>query len=119
MSPVESGWPSLFASFSLPGPDRVAARLDEVGRMSREALVKGWRFVGAAHVGAITALAPTHGQDVSRRRAQLMADHRILTSASLQWRAPGELTQPLLRVSPHVDCTREDLVRLSAALGED
>jgi pyridoxal 5-phosphate dependent beta-lyase len=107
--------------FLAAGPDRVAAHLDEVGRMSREALmgVKGWRLVGAGHVGAITALAPTDGQDVSSRRARLMADHRILISASPPWRTPGELTQPLLRVSPHVDCTREDLVRLSAALAED
>jgi len=103
------------------GPDRVAARLDLVGELCRELLagVDGWRFVTAAPAGAITGMVPTNGQDVWSTRARLIADHGIVTSAVLLWRAPGELTQPALRVSPHVDCTSEDIRRLAGALAED
>ena len=31
-------------------------------------------------------------------------------------RAPRDMTEPLLRISPHVDCTPEDLARLRQAL---
>jgi pyridoxal 5-phosphate dependent beta-lyase len=61
-------------------------------------------------------MVPTRGQDVSSTRARLIADHGIVISAVLPWRVPGELTQPVLRVSPHVDCTSEELQQLVKAL---
>lgn len=40
----------------------------------------------------------------------------IVTTAASTLRAPRDMTEPLLRVSPHVDCTAEDLDRLRQAL---
>jgi len=39
-----------------------------------------------------------------------------VTTAGQVTRAPRELTDPLLRISPHVDCTPEDLALLRRAL---
>lgn len=107
--------------FLTAGPDRVAARLDEVGTMSRDLLgaTGGWQVVAAAPEGAITTLTPTRGQDVWSTRARLIDDHRIVTSAVPPERAPGDLGHPVLRVSPHVDCTPDDLRRLALALADD
>jgi pyridoxal 5-phosphate dependent beta-lyase len=63
---------------------------------------------------------PVAGQDVLRTRARLLEDHDILTSVCLPWRAPQEMTAevgPLLRLSPHVDLTADDLERACRALG--
>lgn len=101
------------------GPAAVWQRLDEIGRLTRETLADlgRWQVVEtAAGSGAITALRPTDGQDVAGVRAALLAEHGILTTASLPARAPREMTTPLLRISPHVDCTPEQLVALRAAL---
>jgi selenocysteine lyase/cysteine desulfurase len=49
-------------------------------------------------------------------RARLLGEHAILTTAGAVTRAPREMTEPLLRISPHVDCTPEDLARLRDAL---
>jgi hercynylcysteine S-oxide lyase len=49
-------------------------------------------------------------------RYRLLARHGIVTTGCLPYRAPREMPQPLLRISPHVDCTTEDLVRLRWAL---
>ncbi len=65
---------------------------------------------------AITALCPLAGQDMRETRARLIAEHGIVTTAAAVARAPREMTVPLLRVSPHVDCTVADLNRLAAAL---
>jgi pyridoxal 5-phosphate dependent beta-lyase len=46
----------------------------------------------------------------------LLADHGIVTTAGSVLRAPRDMTEPLLRISPHVDCTPEALNRLRAAL---
>jgi pyridoxal 5-phosphate dependent beta-lyase len=100
-------------------PARVIARLAEVGRQTREALrdVAGWAVVGPAEAGsAITALRATAGQDVRAARARLIAEHGIVTTAALPARAPADMREPLLRVSPHVDCTPGDLERLARAL---
>jgi selenocysteine lyase/cysteine desulfurase len=40
----------------------------------------------------------------------------IVTTAAVTLRAPRDMTEPVLRVSPHVDCTAEDLDRLRQAL---
>lgn len=100
------------------GPGEVAVRLEQVGRHTREAVagLDGWAVVGEGPAGAITALRPTRGQDVAETRHHLLADHRILTTACLPWRAPREPAPAALRLSPHVDVTDEDLARLVAAL---
>ncbi len=104
------------------GTDVVAARLAEVGRLVREAVgtLAGWEVVHPeAPAGSITALVPLAGQDVVRARAQLLAEHNILTSVCLPWRAPHEMTDgvgPWLRLSPHVDLTTDDLERMCKAL---
>jgi pyridoxal 5-phosphate dependent beta-lyase len=108
------------------GPARVAERLAEVGRLTREAVgsLSGWEVVGRdAPAGATTAIVATAGQDVVRTRDRLLEEHVILTSACLPWRAPGELEGPagrgpLLRLSPHVDLTAEDLEKVCRALSQ-
>ena len=107
------------AEFTQAGPARVWDRLAEVGRQTREALadLPGWSVAPPAGAGsAITALRPAHGQDVPAVRARLLAGHAIVTTAGAITRAPREMTEPLLRISPHVDCTPEDLTRLRTAL---
>lgn len=91
--------------------------LAEVGRRTHEALadLPGWAAVGGPD-GAITALRPLAGQDVVAVRSVLLQEHSILTTASLPWRAPGEMTGATLRLSPHVDCTDADLARAASAL---
>lgn len=99
------------------GPGRVHARLREVGLATGAALsdVRGWRVVPGGEACATTGLQPTAGQDVTGVRTRLLHDHRILTSVCLPWRA-SEMDGPLLRVSPHVDVTDDDLARLASAL---
>ncbi len=100
------------------GPERVASRLAEIGLLSREVLgeLDGWEVVDGTGQGAITSLAPTAGQDPVATRSNLYAHDGILTTVTPPWRVPGELAGPVLRVSPHVDSSREDLVRLARAL---
>jgi len=104
------------------GPATVTARLADVGRMTRDALagLRSWKVVdGDTAGGAITALTPTAGADVAATRARLLDRHAILTTASQVVRAPLELREPLLRISPQVDCTDDALARLCTALDED
>jgi hercynylcysteine S-oxide lyase len=101
------------------GPAAVWARLAAVGQMTREALagVPGWQVAGSADAGsAITALRPVNGQDVATTKARLLAEHGIDTTAGATGRAPREMTEPLLRISPHVDCVPEHLAALRRAL---
>jgi pyridoxal 5-phosphate dependent beta-lyase len=104
------------------GPVRVAERLAEVGRLTREAIgsLSGWEVVRPdAPAGATTAIVPVAGQDVVRTRDRLLHEHAILTSVCLPWRAPREMRpadQPMLRLSPHVDLTADDLTQLCQAL---
>jgi pyridoxal 5-phosphate dependent beta-lyase len=117
-----AGWVGLCAAvaeFTEAGPPRVWDRLAEVGCQTREALadLPGWAVVAPAGTGsAITALRATGGQDVAAVRARLLAEHAIVTTAGATTRAPREMTEPLLRISPHVDCTPGDLARLRQAL---
>ena len=104
------------------GPAQVWQRLDDVGRLTRETLagLRGWQVVDVAEgSGAITALRPSDGQDVTSVRARLLAEHGILTTASLPIRAPRDMATPLLRISPHVDCTADALLRLRTALSRE
>jgi pyridoxal 5-phosphate dependent beta-lyase len=101
------------------GPARVWRRLEQVGRQTRETLadLPGWAVVDPAGAGsAITALRAANGQDIAATRARLLDEHGILTTAGAVTRAPREMTEPLLRISPHVDCAPEDLTRLRQGL---
>ncbi|MBN1091124.1 ergothioneine biosynthesis PLP-dependent enzyme EgtE [Blastococcus sp. TML/M2B] len=101
------------------GPDRVRERLAGIGRHTRELLDGrgGWTVVEPVdEPTATTTLRPPDGVDVVATRARLLADHGIVVSALGRERAPGEMTGPVLRVSPHLDVTVEDLEALAAAL---
>jgi hercynylcysteine S-oxide lyase len=101
------------------GPVAVRARLAEVGRISRTVLgeVPGWRVVEAVdEPSAITTLASLDGADPAKIRAWLIAERGIVTTAVVIERAPLELSGPVLRISPHVDTTVEDLTMFAAAL---
>ena len=100
-------------------PPRVWARLAEVGRQTRRALagLPGWAVEGSVGAGsAITALRATSGEDIATIRARLLEEYGIVTTAGAVMRAPRDMTQPLLRISPHVDCTPDDLAQLRRAL---
>jgi pyridoxal 5-phosphate dependent beta-lyase len=101
------------------GPDRVRERLSALGRATRERLdgVAGWRVVEPVdEPTAITTLRPPDGTDVVATRTRLLNDHGIVTTAIGRERAPDELTGPVLRISPHLDGTIDDLEALSMAL---
>jgi pyridoxal 5-phosphate dependent beta-lyase len=101
------------------GPDRVRERLAALGRATRELLdgVAGWRVVEPAEEPtATTTLRPPDGIDVAATGARLLTEHGIVTTAIGPERAPGEMTGPVLRISPHLDATLDDLEALAAAL---
>jgi hercynylcysteine S-oxide lyase len=101
------------------GPQAVRARLAEVGGISRGALadVPGWAVVEEVEEpSAITTLAPVDGADPQAVRSWLLVERRILTTFVGVQRAPLELTAPLLRISPHVDTTADDLEIFAEAL---
>jgi pyridoxal 5-phosphate dependent beta-lyase len=105
------------ADFLAAGPSRVWARLAEVGRQTREALadLPGWAVADpVAAPSAIVALRATNGQDIGTTRSRLLPG--IVTTAASTLRAPRDMTEPLLRISPHVDCTAGDLDRLRRSL---
>jgi hercynylcysteine S-oxide lyase len=101
------------------GPVRVRERLAALGRAGRRVLdgAGGWRVVEPPdEPTATTTLRPPDGVDVVATRARLLTEHGIVTTAAGPERAPGEMTGPVLRVSPHVDGTVDDLEALAAAL---
>jgi hercynylcysteine S-oxide lyase len=101
------------------GPGQIRDGLARVGRMTRTALadVTGWRVVEPVdEPTAITTLAPLDGADPQRVRAWLIAERGIVTTYAELQRAPFEMTTPVLRVSPHVDTTAEDLDQFARAL---
>ena len=105
--------------FLADGPARIYDRLAEVGRATRAGLaaVPGWAVADDPSAGgAISGLRPTRGQDVIRTRARLLDEHAVLVTAGAIARAPWDMTEPLLRISPHVDCTPDDVERLARAL---
>jgi len=117
-----AGWVGLanaVGEFLDAGPQAVWERLAEVGALTRGVLsdLPDWEVVGEASApSVITSLRPTAGQDTAVVRARLLAEHRILTTAAQPVRAPREMKSVYLRISPHVDCTEEDLNLLHAAL---
>ena len=101
------------------GPDRVRARLAALGRATRERLDGrgGWSAVEPLDAAtAITTLRPPDGVDVRRTADRLHRDSGVLVTPVGRERARQELTGPVLRISPHVDATLDDLDALAAAL---
>ena len=115
------------------GPQRIRQRLALIGRASRALLdgVGGWRVVEPADTPtAITTLVPPDGIDPVQLRLRLIDEHRLVTTAAeiAAWaagragtaaeiaRAPFELSGPVLRVSPHVDVSGDDLAALRSVL---
>ena len=101
------------------GPEQVRVRLAALGRATRERLDGrgGWTTVEPLdEPTAITTLRPPEGIGVRATVARLRADHDVLVTAVGRERAPHELTGPVLRVSPHLDATLEDLDTLASAL---
>jgi pyridoxal 5-phosphate dependent beta-lyase len=101
------------------GPETVRARLAELGGLSRTALadVPGWAVVEEVdEPSAITTLAPVDGADPQAVRAWLLAERRIVTTFVGVQRAPLELAEPRLRISPHVDAAAEELEAFAEAL---
>ena len=56
------------------------------------------------------------GADPQRIRAWLIAERGIVTTYAEMQRAPFEMRSPVLRASPHVDSTAEDLELFAEAL---
>ena len=101
------------------GPERVRAGLAELGAISRALLadVAGWALIEEVEEpSAITTLVPVDGADPAAVRAWLLAERRILTTFVGVQRAPQELTAPLLRISPHLDSTADELENFAEAL---
>jgi pyridoxal 5-phosphate dependent beta-lyase len=101
------------------GPHLVRERLGAIGRVTRELLdgVTGWQVVEpVGEPTATTTLIPPDGVDVVDTRTRLLTEHGIVLSAIGPERAPGEMTGPVLRVSPHLDASVDDLEALAAAL---
>lgn len=101
------------------GPKEVRAALAEVGRMTREALagVAGWRVVEPLdEPSAITTLEPVDGADPNAIRSWLIAERGIVTTYAEVQRAPFEMKAPVLRLSPHVDTTADELQQFAEAL---
>lgn len=100
------------------GPAAVCARLAALGGLSRAVLadISGWAVVEEVEEpSAITTLAPTDGADPQAVRDWLLAERRILTTFVGVQRAPLELSEPLLRISPHLDTTGDDLETFAEA----
>ena len=78
----------------------------------------GWRVVEpVGESTAITTLTPLDGAD-PQKVSWLIAERGIVTTYAEVQRAPFELHTPVLRVSPHVDTTAEELETFDEALAE-
>ncbi|MFS0896649.1 ergothioneine biosynthesis PLP-dependent enzyme EgtE [Mycolicibacterium litorale] len=118
---AQVGFSVAVGEYLAVGGSRVRARLAEVGRLTRTVMagVTGWRVVEPVdEPTAITTLEPTDGADPHKVRAWLIAERGVVTTACDARRAPNELTTPVLRLSPHVDVTEDDLNLAAAALSD-
>lgn len=117
-----AGWVGLSVAVGqhlAAGPEKVRAALEDRGRAARETLrgLRSWRVVeDVGERSAITTLEPADDIDVAKVRQSLIDEHAIVTTAGELFRAPHELTKPVLRISPHVDTTDQDLVALASVL---
>ncbi|MCZ2803502.1 ergothioneine biosynthesis PLP-dependent enzyme EgtE [Modestobacter sp. VKM Ac-2983] len=101
------------------GPHRVRERLAALGRATRERLDgrAGWQVAEPLdEPTALTTLRPPPDVDVRQVVTRLRTEHGVLTTEAGRERAPGELTGPVLRVSPHLDATVDQLDLLATAL---
>jgi pyridoxal 5-phosphate dependent beta-lyase len=99
------------------GSERIRERLAALGSLTAEVLtVAGWRPVSGQDGSAIVSLQPPAGVDPLAVRRTLRADHAVLTTYAGPDRAPRDHLPPLLRFSPHLDTTEDDLVATAAAL---
>ncbi|WP_374159759.1 ergothioneine biosynthesis PLP-dependent enzyme EgtE [Mycobacterium sp. G7A2] len=113
------GFSLSLGEYVAAGPAEMQARLREVGAAARTALagVAGWTVVEPVdEPSAITTLRPPPGVDPATVRARLIAEHSIVTTYLGPERAPREMTEPALRVSPHVDVTDAELAAVAGAL---
>jgi pyridoxal 5-phosphate dependent beta-lyase len=109
---------ALGENFAL-GPENIRTELSELGRLTRTTLadIDGWRVVEPVdEPTAITTLQATNGADPQRIREWLIAERGIVTTYAEVQRAPFEMAAPVLRVSPHVDTTADDLEIFAEAL---
>ncbi|WP_026918101.1 aminotransferase class V-fold PLP-dependent enzyme [Gordonia shandongensis] len=103
------------------GQQRVYRELAEIGRMTRERLngIGSWEVMEpVSEPSALVTLAPPPGfqeSDVLAAKNRLLAGGLLVTAAD-SWRAPLAGEQSLLRVSPHLDATREQLDQLATDL---
>jgi pyridoxal 5-phosphate dependent beta-lyase len=101
------------------GPHRVRERLAALGRATRERLDGrgGWSVTEPLdEPTAITTVRPPADVDVPATVRRLRETAGVLVTAIGRERSRAELTGPVLRVSPHVDATVEELDALAAAL---
>lgn len=103
------------------GQQKVFRELAVVGRATRERLhgIGSWEVVEPIdEPSALVTLAPPPGweaTDVAAAREKLLAEGLLVTCAD-SWRAPLQVDQAVLRISPHLDLRREQLDRLAKAL---
>src|SRR5439155_9809508 len=101
------------------GVARVQDRLAALGRLTRASVdgIGGWRVVEPYdEPTAATTLVPSPGVHVAETQSRLHHAPGILTSRIEPARAPREMTGPVLRVSPHLGTTAEDIQALAEAL---
>lgn len=99
------------------GPERVRERLAALGSAAAQILtVAGWRAAPGQTGSAIVSMTPPTGVDVVAARRILREDHAVLTTYAGPERAPRDRVPPLLRFSPHVDSTEDDLAVAAGAL---
>lgn len=117
-----AGWVGLSVAVGqhlAAGPGQIQGALAERGRAARKILgeLKDWRVIESVdEPSAITTLEPVGDIDVIAVRACLIEEDAIVTTGAETVRAPFEMTKPVLRVSPHVDGTDEELELLAGAL---
>jgi pyridoxal 5-phosphate dependent beta-lyase len=102
----------------LPSGCRFEA-IDAIGRTARTRLdgVAGWRRVEPLDTpGAIVTLRPPAGVDPTETARRLYRDHGVLVTPIEIVRAPRAIDRPLLRASPHLYSTVEEIERLADAL---
>lgn len=102
------------------GPARVHAGLAAVGARTRAALADAlpapWHVVEDLDEPSATVTLRADGVDLAAVRARLLQEHRILTTFAGPERSPGEMREPVLRVSGHLDTTGGDVDALARAL---
>jgi pyridoxal 5-phosphate dependent beta-lyase len=103
------------------GPARIRERLHGIAVALRTALadLPDWQLRDPIDApGAMVVLAPRSADlDVPAARAELLR-RGVLCTASQRERAPHDMTGYLLRLSPHVEVTAEDIDTIAKHLGE-